>query len=186
MKSTPQKIVFRFFPEFEIAYSAGLAKALGSINAALLVGQLLYWKDKGENKDWIYKTMKEVHWETGLSRKQQDKAIAVCKAAGFLETQLKRIPPIRHFKLDMDKLTQWVSMNVKKDPSFCPKRTKWTVPLIQNTTEITHDNTHRNYQQRERTQRSSESDQNNQSPSGPISIGEILGDLGLKMGLGEP
>ena len=46
------------------------------LNPSILLAQLLYWNDKGNNKShWIYKTKKEWHEETGLTERKLENAI---------------------------------------------------------------------------------------------------------------
>jgi hypothetical protein len=113
--SAYQRRIFNLFQSRTIAYNPDLARALGSVVAALFLGQLLFWYGKGKKPGWIYKTEKETHAETGLSRKQQETAIRICKKAGFLETKRAGVPPKRHFKIDMDKLTDWLLNSPKSD-----------------------------------------------------------------------
>ena|GEM_PF-3524315 len=99
-----QKDVYERFEEKPIAYSAGLAKHLGSIKAAILLGQLLYWQGKGRKEYLTYKTIKELFEETALTRKEQERAIKICKSKGYLEVVLEGSPPIRNFCVEVEKI----------------------------------------------------------------------------------
>lgn len=71
----------------------------------IMVSQLLYWQDKGSNKEgYIYKTEADFVKELGLSAAQQRGAIKRGKELGFLEVKRKSIPAKRHYKLDFEKL----------------------------------------------------------------------------------
>jgi hypothetical protein len=107
-KHVHQKRIFKMFRERTIAYCPGLAIGLNSIKAGLFLGQLLYWYQKGYDPDWTYKTTEEMRKETGLSRKEQDTAIRICKREGFLQTKLAGVPPKRHFSLNIEKLRSWI------------------------------------------------------------------------------
>ena len=144
MKNKFQEDIFARFNELTIAYNPGLARALGSINAALFLGQLLYWHGMGRYGEWTYKTMKEFKEETGLSRKQQEAAIRICKKHGFLETKLAQVPPKRHFKLNIEKLTEWLPKLSETDKL---KRRKGTKPAARFGQNITENHT-RDYPQR--------------------------------------
>lgn len=99
-----QRAVYKLLKEREVAYNAGLAKALGSVKAALVIAQLLFWHTKGHNPEWIYKTVEEMYEETGLSRREQETAIRICKQKGILEVKRMGIPPRRNFKVDIEKI----------------------------------------------------------------------------------
>lgn len=88
-------------PRFVVYYPI-LGKILESAKAGLFLGQMVYWYDKGDDPEWIYKTVKETKDELCLSRKEQDTAISKCERLGFLEVKVEGLPPKRHFKLNMD------------------------------------------------------------------------------------
>ena len=77
---------------------------LGSVEAGLLLGQLIYWHGLGKDKVWMYKTIPEMESETGLSRTKQQSAIQRCVRLGVLEVKRKSIPAKRHFRVDMGRL----------------------------------------------------------------------------------
>ena len=85
-----------------IAYHPRLAKPLGSVNAAILFGQLVYWHDKTNNPLGVYKTALEIEEETGLSTKEQETARKKLKERGVLIETLKRLEHRLFFKIDFD------------------------------------------------------------------------------------
>ena len=85
-----------------IAYHPRLAKPLGSVNAAILFGQLVYWHDKANNPLGVYKTALEIEEETGLSVKEQETARKKLKERGILIETLKRLEHRLFFKIDFD------------------------------------------------------------------------------------
>lgn len=102
--STAQQRINRYFPKRPIAYQPGLGQVI-SVNAGVMLSQLLYWYDRGANRDgWVYKTVSEMNAETGLTRYQQETAIKKCEELGILEVKLKGIPAKRHFKLNLAEL----------------------------------------------------------------------------------
>ena len=109
-----------------IAFNADLAHALGSVNAGLLLSQLLFWDGKGDNPEWIFKTIKEVEAETGLSRKEQDTAIKICKKHNLITVKLRGIPAKRYFNLDINNITEMLKTYYfslpEKDKQVCLKR----------------------------------------------------------------
>jgi DNA-binding transcriptional regulator GbsR (MarR family) len=103
--SNSQQIIASQFELRPILYIPGLAHLFG-MNEAILLGQLLYWDGKGHSKHWTYKTIEELHKETGLKRSKQDSAIRHLKELGVLEVQYHRVPNVRHFRVDVDVLQE--------------------------------------------------------------------------------
>jgi hypothetical protein len=83
-----------------IAYHPRLARLLGSVNAAILFGQLVYWSDKTEHELGIYKTAAQIEDETGLSAKEQETARKKLKAHGVLHETHKRLEHRLYFRID--------------------------------------------------------------------------------------
>ena len=65
----------------------------GSINAALLLSQAVYWTNRlpPEREGWFYKTKEEWTAETGLSRKEQDKARERLGELGLIESRRAKV-----------------------------------------------------------------------------------------------
>lgn len=87
-----------------IAFNPMLAKLGKSATAGLFLSQFLFWKGKGRDKEWVYKTIKEFEEETSLTRSEQDRAIRKWKELGVLEVEKRGIPQKRHFRIDYEKL----------------------------------------------------------------------------------
>lgn len=83
-----------------IAYHPRLARLLGSVNAAILFGQLVYWSDKTKHELGIYKTAAQIEDETGLSVKEQETARKKLKEHGVLLETHKRLEHRLYFKID--------------------------------------------------------------------------------------
>jgi len=116
MKNKHQRVLYELLHERPVAYSPKLTFVLGSVKAAVLMSQLLYWSDKGIRKDgYIYKTIEEMKEETALSRAEQDSAIKRCKQLKVLDVILKSIPAKRHFKIDVERLIDLISDWSKDD-----------------------------------------------------------------------
>ena len=77
----------------------------------MLLSQLLYWWGKGQNPEWIYKTIDEIEEETALSRYEQDGAIQKIKNLKLVEVKRKGIPAKRHFKLNLGNISKLVCGN---------------------------------------------------------------------------
>lgn len=110
-----QQLVANLLGSKQIAYNPDLVKITGSINAAILLNQLLYWHRKGYDPEWIYKTANEMKKETGLTRSQQDLAIKSCKKLNLIEVKLKGIPAKRHFKLNLDPIIKKLQETIKSE-----------------------------------------------------------------------
>lgn len=150
MKSSAQKQIDKYFPHRSILFQPGLALALDSVTAALLLGQLLYWHEKGKRKDgWVYKTMQEMREETGLSRTQQETAIKRCRELEVLEYKIAGIPAKRHFKINMPMLEKQLPVLKKNADVVYPNPPSLFVENPQtnteNTQKTTSQNTHRNF-----------------------------------------
>jgi hypothetical protein len=94
-----------------VAFYPRLADLTGSVTAALLLGQCLYWtrtvtRQQPQRDGWFWKTAAEWQRETGLSRREQDSARRILRALGLLEEQRRGMPARRWFRLDLAGLRQ--------------------------------------------------------------------------------
>ena len=101
-----------------IAYHPRLAKPLGSVNAAILFGQLVYWHDKTNNPLGVYKTALEIEEETGLSVKEQETARKKLKERGILIETLKRLEHRLFFKIDFDAYDAYMDEYISENPCY--------------------------------------------------------------------
>ncbi len=63
------------FPSKIIAFHREYVDLTGSITAALLLSQAVYWASKTKDPDgWFYKSLADWHEETGMKRREQDGA----------------------------------------------------------------------------------------------------------------
>ena len=143
-KKETQKLIMNILGTKPIAFNADLAHALGSVDAGLLLSQLLYWDGKGWDPDWIYKTMKMIKKETGLSRREQDRAIKICKKYNLIEVKLKGIPAKRSFKIRTENIVEllgnYFSSLSETDKQVCPKAPNSDVYNEQSNTKNNIDN----------------------------------------------
>lgn len=123
MSVEDQRLIRKYMPTHFFMYDAGLAHALGSVNDALLVDNLLYWNGLGAKRGYVYKTVDEMHRETALTESQQRAAIKRCVDKGILEVKLKGIPAKRHFKLHIKALIKLISSSEILD-ELDPKKAK--------------------------------------------------------------
>ena len=74
-----------------IAYHRVFVTLTGSVKAAILLSQAMYWQKRAKQADgWWYKTADEWQDETGLTRHEQDTARAACSK--YLKTDLRDAP----------------------------------------------------------------------------------------------
>lgn len=86
-----------------IPFYPRLARCLGSIPAALLLAQLIYWRDK-QTHDYLYKTAAQLETETGISAKAQRTARTVLRDLGILKDEYFRLGHELRFTLDLARL----------------------------------------------------------------------------------
>ena len=96
-------------------YNRQVAKQLKSINAAILLSELInrfeYHEERNElivhekhGIGWFYHTIEHVEDRTGMSRDEQDQAIKILKNSQVIETQVFGLPAKRHFRVNVEKI----------------------------------------------------------------------------------
>ena len=143
-KPNHQAAIYQMLAAKPIAYNPALAEALGSVNAGLLMAQLLYWQNKGSDSNWIYKTIEEMRQETGLSRANQETALKQIKAKGLIDVKLAGVPAKRHFKINLNRLTNYLTSLLESGKLHRPEPTNSTAGIEQTTTESTLETTSKN------------------------------------------
>lgn len=87
-----------------IAYHRIFVALTGSVKAAILLSQALYWQKRAKQKDgWWYKTAEEWQDETGLTRHEQETARKACER--YLETDLRDAPARLYWKVNEKNLS---------------------------------------------------------------------------------
>ena len=91
-----------------IAYHRCFVTLTGSVTAAVLLSQAVYWSRRtGEgNEGWFWKMSSDWEEETGLSRREQDTARGILRGLGFWEEEKRGIPPRLWFRLNLEQLEQ--------------------------------------------------------------------------------
>jgi len=113
-----------------IAFHRGLIPIAGSVTAALMLSQAIYWAKRTTDGDgWFWKTQQEWFEECGLSRKEQESARARLRKTTFWH-EVKRGQQGRiYFRVDLIKLLESLASPdehlemPKRDISRCPKGT---------------------------------------------------------------
>ena len=136
-----QKAFSRYFRQKGILYQPGFGIVFKSVNAGIMLSQLLYWHGKGKKKPWTYKTIADLHFETGLTLTQQKTAIGILVKHGILEQRLKGIPATRHFKLDLARLHEALPSLKETSKLTYPNPPNFYVANGDTTTKITRETT---------------------------------------------
>jgi hypothetical protein len=114
-KGNTNSYLIELYKERPIAFNPRMAKISGSITAGLFLCQLLYWHEKGRDKEWVYKTIEEFKKETYLSRSEQDRAIKKWKGLKVLEVKVKGLPQKRHFCINTTTLKRLLEKSLDDD-----------------------------------------------------------------------
>ena len=91
-----------------IAFYPVYAQIAGSINAGLLLSQLLYWHSAVNGREF-YKTDIEISNETYLSEKELRNAKARLKALPFVKIEARGIPRVTYYDFDLNALALAIS-----------------------------------------------------------------------------
>ncbi|MBK8689472.1 MAG: hypothetical protein IPN24_13965 [Betaproteobacteria bacterium] len=108
---TRVRAVFDLLGSGCVAFYPRLADLTGSVTAALLLGQCLYWTDRvlrqqPEREGWFWKTAVEWRQEIGLTRREQETARCRLRVLGLLEEKRAGMPAKRWFRIDVAALEQ--------------------------------------------------------------------------------
>ena len=103
-----------------IAYFPALAKYLNSINAAIFLGQIIYWHDKTDNPNGVYKTSLEFQNETGLSYREQATARKILREVGLITERNKRFEHRIYFKFNRNAFDSWLDEKISNNQCIIP------------------------------------------------------------------
>jgi hypothetical protein len=106
-----------------IAFHPTLARLTGSVPAALMLSQAIYWTDvvnetQPKRGGWFFKTQAEWTRETTLSRWEQESARKLLKKWDFWSEDRRGQPARLWFCLDLEKLAKAITQYVEK-PQSC-------------------------------------------------------------------
>jgi hypothetical protein len=126
-----------------IAFHRVFVTLTGSVKAAILLSQAMYWQSRATQKDgWWYKTAEDWQEETGLTRREQERARQDCSK--YLKTDLRGVPATLFWQVDEEALTTDLIQQIS-ETSF-DKKGKLDLPKSENinrtetTTETTREN----------------------------------------------
>jgi hypothetical protein len=85
-----------------IAFHRCFVTLTGSVNAALMLSQAVYWQKRNKDAGWWYQTQAKWEDETGLSRREQDTARRDLRGKPFWNEELKGLPGKMHYSVDLE------------------------------------------------------------------------------------
>lgn len=91
-----------------VAFYPVYAQIAGSINAGLLLSQLLYWHSAVNGREF-YKTDIEISNETYLSEKELRNAKARLRALAFVKITLRGMPAVTYYDFDLQALAEAIA-----------------------------------------------------------------------------
>lgn len=110
----------------------------GTIPAALMLSQLVYWTNRTNNeKGWVYKTAKQWEEETGMSVKEQRNARTRLRECGLVEEALHGVPATLHFRLTPQFRQKVQTSFAQRDKLDLPKGRNCICPKGESITETT-------------------------------------------------
>jgi hypothetical protein len=93
-----------------IAFHRCFVPLTGSVNAALMLSQAMYWQKRNEDGVWWFQTQEKWADETGLSRREQETARRALRNLPFWKEELRGLPGKLHFFLDLELLLEIVTV----------------------------------------------------------------------------
>lgn len=132
------------FLDRPIAYHRIFVTLTGSVTAAVLLSQAVYWSRRtGDNGGWWWKTASDWTEETGLSRREQETARSILRELGFWQEEKRGIPARLWYHLDGEALTVALRQTSMAENAMlvCTKTPNWhggkRASISETTTEIT-------------------------------------------------
>lgn len=103
MSEEQEKYNILGLPDPVVLYRRVFVDITGSVKAALVLSEAVYWQEF-ENQDdgWWCKTFEEWHANTGLTRHEFDKARNDCQK--YLKSELRGLPARNYWKVDGEAL----------------------------------------------------------------------------------
>lgn len=99
-----------------IAFHRTFVKLTGSVTAALMLSQAMYWSKRVNSNDEgrFYKTREQWEEETGLSRFEQEGARKTLRKFSFWKEELRGVPAKMHYRVDMSALSKELLNNADR------------------------------------------------------------------------
>lgn len=140
-----QHPIFRMFAR-SIAFHPEFVKLTGSVVAAVMLSQAVYWSQRtNDSAGWFYKTMEEWEEETGLKRSEQETARKHLRKMDFWQEELRKAngAPTLHFRINASRFAETLQTHLldssKSDLSKSSKSNCGIPanPITETTTETT-------------------------------------------------
>jgi len=74
------------------------------ITGALMLSQCVYWAKRASEGGWFYKSQQDWEEETGMNRREQERARKALKSIGVLEEKRRGVPARMYFRLNEEAL----------------------------------------------------------------------------------
>jgi len=99
-----------------IAFHRCFVTLTGSVTAALMLSQALYWQRRcKESEGWWYKTLEEWTEETGLNRRETEAARIKLRALEVLEEKRTGSPAKLWYRIDLNVLEHGLHGAAQRD-----------------------------------------------------------------------
>ena len=93
-----------------IAFHRCFVTLTGSVTAALMLSQALYWQQRAKSDDgWWFKTRDDWTEETGMARREQEGARKTLRNLDLLQEDLRGVPATLWYKIDETKLLEAIA-----------------------------------------------------------------------------
>jgi hypothetical protein len=93
-----------------IAFHRCFVTLTGSVMAALMLSQAVYWQKRSKHEDgWWFKTRDDWTEETGMGRREQEGARKKLRNLGLLQEDLRGVPATLWYKVDETKLLEVIA-----------------------------------------------------------------------------
>lgn len=121
-----------------IAFRRALVRLTGSVKAALMLSQAIYWEERVTREDgWFYKSIEEWQEETGLSRYAQETARKKCRK--YLLSDLRGLPAQLYWKVDREVLKADLLVLVPDHPAQSLRETRQQEAINPQTSRLEND-----------------------------------------------
>lgn len=88
-----------------IAFHPILARLTGSVTAALMLSQAIYWANRTDESGYFYKSQQEWQSETALSRSEQETARKNLRQFDFWIEERRGVPARLYYRVDFEALS---------------------------------------------------------------------------------
>jgi hypothetical protein len=107
-----------------IAFHRVFVKLTGSVTAALMLSQAVYWTKRANSGGvgWFYKTITQWEEETGLSRHEQETARKALRRFSFWQEERRGVPAQMYYRVDIQTLSNEL-LNMARSP-ISPKTSR--------------------------------------------------------------